>query len=1094
VLTTWQNYNKLKDIQYIRLIINFEGIIEFSEMAGRRRRILRLIGWILAGFILLVVLITAGFYLGRNRIMRRAVTYLNDRQPGEVQMGQINLIPFMDFPFAALQLRDLAYYEPPDSGSSVARDPILFLEELYVSLNIRELIKGNLAVSQVRMVDGFLEMELREDSISNLEKALGIRFGNKTEKESISENSTKQIDLRKVELKNILARYVDRISGDSAQFLIRELDSRFRYSEGEIRTGIELITDINSIKYQAINLQNKDDIRFNSQVIFDTDSGFLEIEPSSLSIAGLELETRGSYNMQEPGTLDVRFRATNTGLDVLNFLFLGILDLEEIEQIGQGTIEMEGSVIGSLAGQIPAISVKGTAHNLAFRIKSIHRDVTGINFDIRAGSGRRPDLSEGYVELRGFRAHSPEGSIIANLAASNLVRPDINLQMEGEADLAALDKILKTNPINEMRGRISLAADVKGILDLNSGTFLDDAGFLTARAEQAGFIIGGDTVSELNGEIYMEGNHTGVRNMNLVFNGNRAGVALDAENLIHYLLGFDRDVRVSLKFDSDRILPGRILKDTAVTAMLGNELNGLHFGARAMISKKELDRFLESDSLPSMSLTLDTLDLNLPLYSDISDLNASLTLGHDTLTVHYLEGQIGESGFRFSGELANQGALFSRDTSASVSLRYNLSSSLMRAEDLLVFRENFLLPEEYRTEYLADMHFSGSLGLPVAGLIDDSADLDFQVAVEDLGWQFRYYPLEFAGIHGLVRKQGKELIIDDLEGRIGESNIRLKALIGNPADSLGKDLYGNLELGADLLDFNELLSYNLPEELRESTTADTSGAKSTPHLDQIDYPDFSFSVDVGELRIGENRIGIRGSLKSTHEKILYLEQLEVSDDGGGTITMDGQFNVANPYFYNFSAKLNMQDVNIRDLPLEMQSGEETYRLDENFSGVVSADGLAEVFFTPDLKLDIPTTTAMFNVTISDGELINFTPLKAAGKYLDNKDLNHVRFSTLRNRFTLMDSKIIIPRMVVESTVGQLLIEGEQGLDGSYLYLVRIPTWLIKEAAVSRLTAAGDDGVEDEIRTMKLGKFMKLTTWSNGTNSEVRINDKRDKYR
>ena len=35
--------------------------------------------------------------------------------------------------------------------------------------------------------------------------------------------------------------------------------------------------------------------------------------------------------------------------------------------------------------------------------------------------------------------------------------------------------------------------------------------------------------------------------------------------------------------------------------------------------------------------------------------------------------------------------------------------------------------------------------------------------------------------------------------------------------------------------------------------------------------------------------------------------------------------------------------------------------------------------------------------------------------------------------------------------------------------------------------------QDEIHKMKTGKFMKLTSWSDGIESGVRIGDKREKY-
>ena len=85
-------------------------------------------------------------------------------------------------------------------------------------------------------------------------------------------------------------------------------------------------------------------------------------------------------------------------------------------------------------------------------------------------------------------------------------------------------------------------------------------------------------------------------------------------------------------------------------------------------------------------------------------------------------------------------------------------------------------------------------------------------------------------------------------------------------------------------------------------------------------------------------------------------------------------------------------------------------------------------------------------------------------------------------------------MIVESTIGQLLIEGEQGLDNSQLYLLRIPMWLVKDAIISKLIRAEDEGDQEEIYRMRTGTFVRLTTYSDGEETKVRLGDKRDKYR
>jgi len=429
-----------------------------------------------------------------------------------------------------------------------------------------------------------------------------------------------------------------------------------------------------------------------------------------------------------------------------------------------------------------------------------------------------------------------------------------------------------------------------------------------------------------------------------------------------------------------------------------------------------------------------------------------------------------------------------------VEINYYLSSNLMRAEDLFTYNNEFRLPGTYQSEYLEDFRMGGYLNIPVAGLLYDSTSLDFDLGIMNLGWNFRYYPLSFEKFLVQLKRRDNQLTIEDFRGIIGESNIKLTGTLINFTDTVIENLSGSLEMESDLLDFNALLNYRMPEELKDGLGRDSLELKESPRLDQIKYPEFNLKVDIGELRYGKNKIfGMNGNIRSTKNKIFYLDHLVTSGESGGQVEFNGQFSVADPEIYTFSAELDLDSVNINDLDFEMKSGEETYTLKDNFKGIVTASGLAEIFITPDFKFDMTSTTAIFNLIVTDGALIKFTPLEVAGKYLDNKDLEYVRFATLRNSFTLIDSRIIIPLMNVESSIGQLLIEGEQGLDNSYLYLLRLPTWLVKGAAKSALTNAGNEEESDQIQKMQSGKFLRLTVWGEGEASEVKLGDKREKY-
>jgi hypothetical protein len=405
-----------------------------------------------------------------------------------------------------------------------------------------------------------------------------------------------------------------------------------------------------------------------------------------------------------------------------------------------------------------------------------------------------------------------------------------------------------------------------------------------------------------------------------------------------------------------------------------------------------------------------------------------------------------------------------------------------------------MLPQTYITEHLKDFKLVGRLEAPAAGLVYDSVATDFNLDIHDLGWSFRYYPNRFRDFLVQIKREDNFLLVDHILGSIGDVNLNLSAELENFNDSIVENMRGSLELYADLLDVNQLLNYQQSTDSSQLQDNDTTELRESPKLNEMKFPNIDFTVDIGELRYGKHTMfGIKGRLRTSEEKILYLDQLVTSPEGKGTLGVNGQLYLSNPEMYTLSAELDLKGIDINDLNLELQAGDTIMAMKDHFYGIVDAKGLAEMFITPELKVDIPTSTAAFNLMVTDGALIDFTPLQAAGKFLDSKDLNHVRFDTVRNSFALVDSRIQIPVMNVESTLGQLLIQGEQGLDGSYLYLVHVPKKLARAAARSAISEGSKDDGEDQMNQMESGDFYMMTVWSNGTASDFKLGDRRKKF-
>jgi hypothetical protein len=1077
-------------------------------MARKKWRFLRVIGWVLAGLLIFLLLSLTAIYLGRDRILQRTVQEFNARYPGELRMEALHLVPLRHFPDVVLQLNQLRIYPDRESADN-KRQAFLVLDDLFLFFKPWELFRREVLVHHIRLENGELAYTVFGDSLSSLEHALGTEFGMESPKEKPEGATTFGIDLRKMEWENIRLAYADSLTGFHANLQVDHLYTTLSSEESTMESTVAADLGILELALGSVHLEERKNLSLEVDLELDQLFSELRLNKMMMEVAGMELSISGDYNFSR-NEIDATFHVFHAEKEVLELLLSEILEMDEILQVRQGSINLEGRMEGPFAGVLPRTVLKGEVRDLDLVFPSHDREVKEISFRVEAFSGQDPDLRELRLGLQDFRARIGDEWIAASLDVKNLRSPMFDMVLRGGIRLEGLEDLFVMDPVGQLSGGLYLEADLAGSWKPGSAPRFHEGGRMQLDMNDVAMVLATDSLKSINGSLLLEDSLLSCRQLELEFRGNHAVLDLELENILQYLSGEIRDVAASVGLQAGIVHTDAFLGDSSLQMVRGGTLHGLGIRAETRLSSEQMRALREERSLPPVQLYLDSLSISIPQYAPISELEASLTFNPGNLELHALEGRVGQSAFQLSANLEELLSWLKKEEGAVARVELALSADHMQAEDFFRVNDQFLLPEAYEKEGLEDFVLSGALEIPALdrasggsfGHPVDSQNLrlrpDLLVELGNASWKFRDYPLIFTGFQGSVKMFGDEIQVDSLRGRIGESDFRMSALVGNYRDSSVEKMYGNMVLESELIDINALLNYGPKDTLATDGPVDTGGVRQVPTLDQIAYPDFNFTVDLGELRYGANTLyGIKGDLRSTPDGIFYLDSLETSAESGGSVLLDGQFNVSNAHAYNFSADLKLENVDVNDLNFELQVGDSIYQLKETFDGRVNAEGLAEVFISPDLKLDVANTTAMFTVHVEDGRLMNFTPLEAIGNYLDNRDLKNVRFSELDNNFTLFDSQLLIPRMRVESTIGSLILEGEQGLDGSYLYLVRLPTWLVKEALVGRLTGKRneeDETEEDEIRELELGKYMMLTPWSDGEKNKVRIGDKRDRYR
>jgi len=142
--------------------------------------------------------------------------------------------------------------------------------------------------------------------------------------------------------------------------------------------------------------------------------------------------------------------------------------------------------------------------------------------------------------------------------------------------------------------------------------------------------------------------------------------------------------------------------------------------------------------------------------------------------------------------------------------------------------------------------------------------------------------------------------------------------------------------------------------------------------------------------------------------------------------------------------------------------------DKHLKGQATADVSIEMTLNENLKLFQETLIADIGMTIKNGELNNFEPLKSLNKYLDDEGLSQLRFADLKNDIHIEKKTIYIPQMQVRSNVTAIQISGTHTFDQHIDYRLITPLRNKKKIDVTEAANA----LEENNGQLKL--FLKIT--------------------
>jgi hypothetical protein len=498
--------------------------------------------------------------------------------------------------------------------------------------------------------------------------------------------------------------------------------------------------------------------------------------------------------------------------------------------------------------------------------------------------------------------------------------------------------------------------------------------------------------------------------------------------------------------------------DTAISGKAKEEIYGFNIGLSLETSVTEL---LAPKPLPKGKFKVEKLYAGFKHYPHaFHDFGAELTINDTALLLRNFGGMIDSSDLRFSGRVINYQLWFDNVKKGKTQIAFDLKSQRLAMRDLLGRYSREYVPKDYHHEVAAGIWLRAK-----ADLKYDTVFKFAKIKLANISGELKEHKIKVDSIQGNIMFGANKFIrIDTLKGKIGRSDFDLSMRLFVGKDTMLRKKENYLEFKSRFLDLDELSNYQLTAAQEEATVAANTTVspavtktvvKDSTHASafnifSIPFIDFRATVDIG--RVKYHRLWLKDITAKAHmqpDQHLFLDSLGMGV-AEGKIGMKGRFNGSDPKHIHFRSRIRIEDVNIEKMMLKLDYFGQDYVINKNIKGRLNGIISSQIQMHPDLTPIIENSEAKLDIDIRNGSLMNFAPMQAMASYFKDKNLNLIRFDTLKNVLSLKNGVLNIPTMNINSSLGFMEISGKQSLDMSMEYYMRIPLKMVTQVGFQSL--------------------------------------------
>jgi len=1024
-------------------------------MKGKRRR--RWLRWLLIPLLSLVILIVAAaaiLYSQQQRLVKLAIKELNKQLPGELSIEGSDISVFENLPYISIRLRQVRFY---DSKLTKGK-PLFEAEKLFVGFSLPDILKQKYRVKVIVLKNGHLD--LVEDNQGRLNIVEASRVKQDTTAATDTASATLDLDVKKIVLKGMDISFTDKQSGQHVSTHIDRIQSALRNDSLQIDADLHGAMVLDYTSRGDTSLFRHKHVETDLQLTYIKNTKTLKLPVGKLKLEDAQFNITGTANLVQEPRVDLQFSGDKPDFRQL-FSFAPPEVAKELKHFKyDGHLSFEGKIKGLLSN--PHIALSFSCTNAWLHNTQSDKKLDSLAFKGYYTNGEKRSLQTSELRLLNINARPGSGLFRGNFVLRDFTNPKILMQVHSDLELAFIGAFLGIKDLQRITGHITLKMNFRELVDMSVPE--QSMGKLTQGIQSEltvrnlSFRIPSypyniehlDLHADMkNGFVRLDSLSCNIGHSDFYMNGSLS----DLPAIVHHQ---QKPAIVLFNARSKRIVLAELLRlDTSKSRKAKEEIYGFNIGLSLQTSVNEL---LHPKPLPRGFFKMEHLSVAFKNYPHaFHDFGAELTITDTMLRLKNFAGMIDSSDLQFSGRVNQYALWFDKTMRGRTQIAFDLKSKHLAMRDLLGRKSRKYVPKDYHDEVGSNIWLRSKTDLRY-----DSVFRFANIKIAHISGELSKHAFQLDSISGNVKIGADHFIkIDTLRGKIGRSDFDISMRLYTGKDTTKRKKENFLQFSSRFLDVDQLTNYRLaaaeeaPAPLAPGAPVVTTVAAATRHdngfnVFQVPFIDFRATLNVGKIKY--HHLWLKNAFTNVRmlaNQHLYLDTLRV-EMAGGKIRARAHFNGSNPEKIYLRSRINVEDMDIEKLMLKLDYFGQDYTINKNIRGRLTGQIKSYLLVHSDLTPVISHSEAQLDVNIYNGVLVNFAPMLAMSSYFKDKNLNMVRFDTLRNKLTFKNDTLSIPAMNINSSLGFMEISGTQSMNMNMEYYVRIPLKMVTQVGFKML--------------------------------------------